>query len=270
MMNEISIVSLSQLLNNIHLSQSHIDEAARFYIRHSNDQKSQQSLCEEWCNHFHFAKGNVDGDKVIISLLHMAQRVIESVIKFDGAYATMRDAFKKQIIKAFSILKDHNSSQDLKSQVKDLLKQWEEKQIFSKSDISIMLETIDPNKITKDKTKTQFAPPQYLINYAKNYKELQIRLQKMNEYQTKLDDLINAGAQDKLNLYDQLLDQYSKSVESVQKYRQLVIKDIIDELKELDKIHSKSIIDLKYIAQRVSDLKTKKEKRIQNEYYNDQ
>ncbi|CAD8053946.1 unnamed protein product [Paramecium sonneborni] len=270
MMNEISIVSLSQLLNNIHLSQSHIDEAARFYIRHSNDQKSQQSLCEEWCNHFHFAKGNVDGDKVIISLLHMAQRVIESVIKFDGAYATMRDAFKKQIIKAFSILKDHNSSQDLKSQIKDLLKQWEEKQIFSKSDISIMNETIDPNKVTKDKTKTQFAPPQYLINYAKNYKELQIRLQKMNEYQTKLDDLINTGAQDKLNLYDQLLDQYSKSVESVQKYRQLVIKDIVDELKELDKIHSKSIIDLKYIAQRVSDLKTKKEKRIQNEYYNDQ
>lgn len=33
-----------------------------------------------------------------------------------------------------------------------------------------MIETIDPNKVTKDKTKTQFAPPQYLINYAKNYK----------------------------------------------------------------------------------------------------
>jgi len=44
------------------------------------------------------------------------------------------------------------------------------------------------------------------------------------------------------------LDHYSKSIESVQKYRQLVIKDIIDELKELDKAHYKSVIDLKYIV----------------------
>lgn len=51
-----------------------------------------------------------------------------------------------------------------------------------------------------------------------------------------------------MNLYDALLESYTKSVESVTKYRQLVIKDIIDELKELDKIHSKSIVDLKYIA----------------------
>lgn len=33
-----------------------------------------------------------------------------------------------------------------------------------------MIETIDPNRVAKDKSKTHFAPPQFLINYAKNYK----------------------------------------------------------------------------------------------------
>ncbi|CAD8094465.1 unnamed protein product [Paramecium sonneborni] len=269
MINEINIVSLSQLLNNVHLSQSHIDEAARFYIRHIHDQKSQQSLCEEWCNYFHFAKGNVDGDKVIISLLYMAQRVIESIIKFEGAYASMTDAFKKQIIKAFLLLKDYNWTQDLKQQVKDLVKQWEDKQLFTKIEVQNILEIIDPTKMNKEKTKNQFAPPLFLINFAKNYKELQIRLQNANQYQMRLDELINCGAQDKLNLYDSLLDQYSKSIESVQKYRQILIKDIIDKLKELDKIHSKSIIDLKYLSYRVQELKNKKDKRVQNEYYHE-
>ncbi|CAD8085542.1 unnamed protein product [Paramecium primaurelia] len=269
MINEINIVFLSQLLNNIHLSQSHVDEAARFYIRHSHDQKSQQSLCEEWCNYFHFAKGNVDGDKAIISLLYMAQRVIESVIKFEGAYSLMSEVFKKQIYKAFVILKDYSWTQDLKQQIKDLIKQWEEKQLFTKLEVQNILETIEPSKMNKEKFKNQFAPPFFLIEFAKNYRELQIRQQKVNEYQMRLDELINCGAQDKLNLYDSLLDQYSKSVESVQKYRQLVIKDVLDKLKELDKIHSKSIIDLKYLAIRVQELKNRKEKRIQNEYYHE-
>lgn len=52
-------------------------------------------------------------------------------------------------------------------------------------------------------------------------------------------------------MYDSLLEQYSKSVESVLKYRKLVIKDIIDKLKELDKIHSKSLIEMKYLVLRV-------------------
>ncbi|CAD8098018.1 unnamed protein product [Paramecium sonneborni] len=123
--------------------------------------------------------------------------------------------------------------------------------------------------MNKEKSKNQFAPPLFLINFAKNYKELQIRLQNANQYQMRLDELINCGAQEKLNLYDSLLDQYSKSVESVQKYRQLLIKDILDKLKELDKIHSKSIIDLKYLSQRVQELKNKKDRRMQNEYYNE-
>jgi hypothetical protein len=127
-------------------------------------------LCEEWCNHFHFAKGNVEGDKVIISLLHMAQKVIETVLKSDATYANMREAFKKQIIKALALLKENNSTQDLKSQIKDILKSWEEKQLFAKADIAVMHETLDPTKINKDKMRSQFAPPQYLINYAKNYK----------------------------------------------------------------------------------------------------
>ncbi|CAD8181709.1 unnamed protein product [Paramecium octaurelia] len=270
MINEINIVFLSQLLNNIHLSQSHIDEAARFYVRHSHDQKSQQSLCEEWSNHFHFAKGNVDGDKVIVSLLYMAQRVIESMIKFEGTYYLMSEAFKKQIVKAFVILKDYNWTQDLKQQIKDLIRQWEEKQLFNKSEVQNMLEIIEPTKMSKEKMKNQFAPPLFLIEFAKNYRELQIRQQKVNKFEMSLDELINYGAQDKINLYNSLLDQYSQSVENLQKYRQLVIKDILDKLKELDKIHSKSIIDLKYLAMRVLELKRRREKRIQNEYYHEQ
>ncbi|CAK86364.1 unnamed protein product (macronuclear) [Paramecium tetraurelia] len=269
MINTINIVSLSQLLNNIHLSQSHIDEAARFYIRHSNDQNSQQSLCEEWCNHFHFAKGNVDGDKVIVSLLYMAQRVVESVIRFQGSYTSMSDALKKQMIKAFGLLQDYYWTQELKSQVKDLIKQWDEKQLFTKPEVQSMLETIEPSKTHKEKFKNQFAPSLFLVNFAKNYKELQIRLQQTNEYQQRLDELINCGAQDKMNLYDSLLDQYSKSVENVLKYRKLVIKDILDKLKDLDKTHSKSLIDMKYLVLRIQDLKTRKEKRIQNEYYSE-
>lgn len=100
----------------------------------------------------------------------MAQKVIETVLKSDATYANMREAFKKQIIKALALLKENNSTQDLKSQIKDILKSWEEKQLFAKADIAIMHETLDPTKINKDKMRSQFAPPQYLINYAKNYK----------------------------------------------------------------------------------------------------
>ncbi|CAD8078165.1 unnamed protein product [Paramecium primaurelia] len=269
MINEINIVSLNQLLNNIHLSQSHIDEAARFYIRHCHDQNSQQSLCEEWSNHFHFAKGNVDGDKVIMSLLYMAQRVVESIIRYQGSYTSMSDTLKRQIIKVLGQLQDYNWTKDLKQQIKDLIKQWDEKQLFTKPEVQSMLETIEPSKTYKEKLKNQFAPSFFLVNFAKNYKELQIHIQKTNEYQMRLDELINCGAQDKLNLYDSLLEQYSKSIENVLKYRKLVIKDIIDKLKELDKTHSKSLIDMKYLVLRVQDLKRRKDKRIQNEYYHE-
>lgn len=89
----------------------------------------------------------------------MAQKVIETVLKSDATYANMREAFKKQIIKALGLLKDNNSTQDLKLQIKEILKSWEEKQLFMKGDISLMIETLDPTKISKDKMKSQFAPP---------------------------------------------------------------------------------------------------------------
>lgn len=68
-----------------------------------------------------------------------------------------------------------------------------------------------------------------------------------------MDELIAGGCSE--SQFDQTFEQFQKATESVNKYRNIVLKDIMEILKDLEKVHYKSIIDLKYIVQRLDELK---------------
>ncbi|KAM3130231.1 hypothetical protein pb186bvf_017626 [Paramecium bursaria] len=258
--NNNSMMDYQSHLQNISTSSYHIEQAAKYFVSYP-DQASV--LIEEWYNYLQFSKGQQDGENQVIGLLALAQRVLDTM----RDNALIKEQFKRTITKAFLYIVNQSfMPPTINSQIIKVIEKWAEIKLFTHEDIKSFYEIIDPTQ--KNNKEKHFPPPSYLVNLANAQKELNKKILNQQNVTSKLNEILQNPNSDKIIQYDILLADLQNANDSIKKHRELVLKEMYDELKELDKLHHKLVIDLKYISQKYDDLTTKKEQmEKQNVYY---